>query len=142
MRSRRSNKPWHHRVLYFPHRRLWIMECSCKVWCRPCSRRPTPRLHSRPSWRLRQEGEMEQYLEEKKALQKRPTAKFQWQDKKKAVYQAPQRLITTSSAQRPQDQGLSETSAGSPAWSASPSNDSSSSASNRKTRKASSPSSS
>ncbi|MQL90465.1 hypothetical protein Taro_023055 [Colocasia esculenta] len=35
----------------------------------------------------RQEGEMEQYLEEKKASQKRPTATFQWQDKKKAVYQ-------------------------------------------------------
>ncbi|MQL71563.1 hypothetical protein Taro_003897 [Colocasia esculenta] len=40
-------------VLYFPHRRLWIMECSCKVWCRPCRRKPTPRLHSRLSWRLR-----------------------------------------------------------------------------------------
>ncbi|MQM15149.1 hypothetical protein Taro_048088 [Colocasia esculenta] len=45
-------------------------------------------------------------------------------------------------AQRPQDQGLSETSAGSPAWSASPSSCISSSASYRKTRKASSPSSS
>ncbi|MQL84228.1 hypothetical protein Taro_016724 [Colocasia esculenta] len=32
----------------------------------------------------RQEGEMEQYLEEKKASQKRPTATFQRQDKKKA----------------------------------------------------------
>ncbi|MQL85542.1 hypothetical protein Taro_018066, partial [Colocasia esculenta] len=120
----------------------------------------------------RQEGEMEQYLEEKKASQKRPTATFQQQDKKKAVYQAPQRPVTTSSAQceegvsplredawwfrvlddcgkalevrkqRPQDQGLSETSAGSPARSASPSSGSSSSASYRKTRKASSPSSS
>ncbi|MQL94409.1 hypothetical protein Taro_027064 [Colocasia esculenta] len=49
----------------------------------------------------RQEGEMEQYLEEKKASQKRPAAMFQWQDKKKAVYQAPQRLVTTSSAQVP-----------------------------------------
>ncbi|MQM21290.1 hypothetical protein Taro_054327 [Colocasia esculenta] len=28
------------------------MECSCRVWCRPCRRRPTPRLHSRLSWRL------------------------------------------------------------------------------------------
>ncbi|MQL82576.1 hypothetical protein Taro_015050 [Colocasia esculenta] len=44
--------------------------------------------------------------------------------------------------QRPQDQGLSETSAGSPARSASPRSGSSSSASYRKTRKASSPSSS
>ncbi|MQL93705.1 hypothetical protein Taro_026335 [Colocasia esculenta] len=43
--------------------------------------------------------------------------------------------------QRPQDQGLPKTSAGSPARSASPS-DSDSSASYRKTRKASSPSSS
>ncbi|MQL73081.1 hypothetical protein Taro_005423 [Colocasia esculenta] len=36
-----------------------------------------------------QEGEMQQYLEEKKASQKRPAATFQRQDKKKAVYQAP-----------------------------------------------------
>ncbi|MQM02385.1 hypothetical protein Taro_035153 [Colocasia esculenta] len=49
----------------------------------------------------RQEGEMEQYLEEKKALRKRPTPMFQRQDKKKAVYQAPQRPVTTSSAQVP-----------------------------------------
>ncbi|MQM12543.1 hypothetical protein Taro_045462, partial [Colocasia esculenta] len=49
----------------------------------------------------RQEGEMQQYLEEKKALQKRPAATFQWQDKKKAVYQAPQHPVTTSSAQVP-----------------------------------------
>ncbi|MQM05085.1 hypothetical protein Taro_037893 [Colocasia esculenta] len=37
----------------------------------------------------RQEGEMEQYLEEKKASQKRPAATFQRQDKKKIVYQTP-----------------------------------------------------
>ncbi|MQM07382.1 hypothetical protein Taro_040222, partial [Colocasia esculenta] len=107
------------------------------------------------------EGEMQQYLEEKKASQKRPAATFQQQDKKKAVYQAPKHPVTTSSAQedtrwfrvlddcgemlevwkqRPQDQGLSETLAGSPARSSSPSNGSSSSASYRKTRKASSPS--
>ncbi|MQL86318.1 hypothetical protein Taro_018854 [Colocasia esculenta] len=49
----------------------------------------------------RQEGEMEQYLEEKKASQKRPAATFQRQDKKKAVYQAPQHPVTTSSAQVP-----------------------------------------
>ncbi|MQM18989.1 hypothetical protein Taro_051989 [Colocasia esculenta] len=49
----------------------------------------------------RQEGEMQQYLEEKKASQKRPAATFQWQDKKKAVYQAPQCPVTTSSAQVP-----------------------------------------
>ncbi|MQL88772.1 hypothetical protein Taro_021339 [Colocasia esculenta] len=33
----------------------------------------------------RQEGEMEQYLEEKKASQKRPAATFQRQDKRKTV---------------------------------------------------------
>ncbi|MQM04157.1 hypothetical protein Taro_036953 [Colocasia esculenta] len=108
------------------------MECSCKVLCKPCRRRLTLRLHSKPSWRLRkelmygglhyyvygmktarlmllgtmafdhrtldealsaacrQEGEMEQYLEEKKASQKRPAATFQRQDKKKAVYQTQQ----------------------------------------------------
>ncbi|MQL95943.1 hypothetical protein Taro_028611, partial [Colocasia esculenta] len=49
----------------------------------------------------RQEGDMEQYLEEKKASQKRPAATFQRQDKKKAVYQAPQRPLTTGSAQVP-----------------------------------------
>ncbi|MQM22304.1 hypothetical protein Taro_055354 [Colocasia esculenta] len=38
----------------------------------------------------RQEGEMEQYLEEKKASQKRPATTFQRQDKKKAVYQTQQ----------------------------------------------------
>ncbi|MQM23216.1 hypothetical protein Taro_056279 [Colocasia esculenta] len=44
------------------------------------------------------EGEMQQYLEEKKASQKRPAATFQRQDKKKAVYQAPQHPVTTSNA--------------------------------------------
>ncbi|MQM17554.1 hypothetical protein Taro_050526 [Colocasia esculenta] len=128
MRIGRSNRPRHHRVLYFPHRRLWIMEYSCKVWCKPCKRRLILRHHSRHNWRLRkelmysglhccvpglmttrlmllktmafdhrtldealsaacrQEGEMEQYLEEKKASQKRTAATFQRQDKKKAVY--------------------------------------------------------
>ncbi|MQL77946.1 hypothetical protein Taro_010365, partial [Colocasia esculenta] len=102
--SGRSSRPRHCKVLYFPHRRLWIMEYSCKVWCKPCRHRLLPRQHSRHSWRLRlvafdhrtldealsaacrQEGEMEQYLEEKKASQKRPLATFQRQDKKKAVY--------------------------------------------------------
>ncbi|MQL71506.1 hypothetical protein Taro_003826 [Colocasia esculenta] len=54
----------------------------------------------------RQEGEMQQYLEEKKASQKRPAATFQRQDKKKAVYQAPQRPVTTSSAQVPSQRSL------------------------------------
>ncbi|MQL92185.1 hypothetical protein Taro_024805 [Colocasia esculenta] len=89
-----------------------------------------------------QEGEMEKYLEEKKASQKRPTTTFQRQDKKKAVYQTQQRSVAVGSTQRLQDQGLSETSAGNPVRSASPSTGSGSSASYRKTRKASSPSSS
>ncbi|MQL73220.1 hypothetical protein Taro_005557 [Colocasia esculenta] len=54
----------------------------------------------------RQEGEMQQYLEEKKASQKRPVATFQREDKKKAVYQAPQRPVTTSSAQVPSQRSL------------------------------------
>ncbi|MQL82700.1 hypothetical protein Taro_015170 [Colocasia esculenta] len=214
------------RVLYFPHRRLWIMEYSCKVWCKPCRRRLILRQHSRHSWRLRlyqakfvpehihdrmeqeflslaqgsmtvleyearfselskyaphivayerkktkkfvmglkpslrtrlvafdhrtleealsvayrQEGEMEQYLEEKKASQKRPVATVSplredtWRYRMLDDYGK----VLEVRKQRPQDQELSETSVGSPARSASPS----SSASYRKTRKASSPSSS
>ncbi|MQL94513.1 hypothetical protein Taro_027163 [Colocasia esculenta] len=145
VRSGRSSRPRHLKVLYFPHRRLWIMGYSCKVWCKPCKRRLILRLHSKHSWRLsaacKQEGEMKHYLEEKKASQKRPTTTFQRQDKKKAVYQTQQRSVAVGNAQRPQDQGLSETSAGSPARSASPSSGSGSNASDRKTRKALSPSS-
>ncbi|MQL71592.1 hypothetical protein Taro_003918 [Colocasia esculenta] len=48
-----------------------------------------------------QEGEMEQYLEEKKASQKRPAATFQPQDKKKAVYQTQQRSVAVGNAQVP-----------------------------------------
>ncbi|MQL69570.1 hypothetical protein Taro_001873, partial [Colocasia esculenta] len=50
--SGRSSRPRHRKVLYFPHRCLWIMEYSCKVWCKPCRRRLIPRQHSRHSWRL------------------------------------------------------------------------------------------
>ncbi|MQL92416.1 hypothetical protein Taro_025038 [Colocasia esculenta] len=50
--SGRSSRPRHRRVLYIPHRCLWIMEYSCKVWCKPCRRRLIPRQHSRHSWRL------------------------------------------------------------------------------------------
>ncbi|MQL71745.1 hypothetical protein Taro_004085 [Colocasia esculenta] len=89
---------------------------------------------------------MEQYLEEKKASQKRPAVTFQRQDKKKTVYQTPQRSVTINSSQmlevreqRPQDQRLPKTSTRSSAWSASPSS-SGSRASYGKTRKASSPS--
>ncbi|MQM11502.1 hypothetical protein Taro_044409 [Colocasia esculenta] len=49
----------------------------------------------------RQKGEMEQYLEEKKASQKRPAATFQRQDKKKAVYQTQQRSVAVGSSQVP-----------------------------------------
>ncbi|MQM04498.1 hypothetical protein Taro_037294 [Colocasia esculenta] len=52
---RRSNRPRHREALCFPHHRQWTMECSCKVWCRPCRPRHTPRQHSRPSWRPRRE---------------------------------------------------------------------------------------
>ncbi|MQL68504.1 hypothetical protein Taro_000782 [Colocasia esculenta] len=117
--SGRSSRPRHLQVLYFPHRHLWTMEYSCKVWCKPYRRRLIPRQHSRHSWRLRlvafdhrtldealsaacrQEGEMEQYLEENKASQKRPAATFQRQDKKKMVYQTPQRSVTVGSSQVP-----------------------------------------
>ncbi|MQM05450.1 hypothetical protein Taro_038262 [Colocasia esculenta] len=47
----------------------------------------------------RQEGEMEQYLEEKKASQKRPAAPFQRQERKKATFQSPQRLVASHSGQ-------------------------------------------
>ncbi|MQM03841.1 hypothetical protein Taro_036632 [Colocasia esculenta] len=40
---------------------------------------------------------MEQYLEEKKASQKGSTPPFQWQDRKKAAYQSPQRPVAASS---------------------------------------------
>ncbi|MQL76902.1 hypothetical protein Taro_009316 [Colocasia esculenta] len=43
---------------------------------------------------------MEQYLEEKKASQKRPTATFQRQDKKKTVYQTPQKPMTVSALRK------------------------------------------
>ncbi|MQM13488.1 hypothetical protein Taro_046413, partial [Colocasia esculenta] len=46
-----------------------------------------------------QDGEIEQYLEEKKASQKRPTAPFQRQEKKKVAYQSPQCPVATGSRQ-------------------------------------------
>ncbi|MQL73543.1 hypothetical protein Taro_005895 [Colocasia esculenta] len=49
----------------------------------------------------RHEGEMEQYLEEKKASQKRPAAPFQRQDRKKAAFQSPQRPVASGSSQVP-----------------------------------------
>ncbi|MQM14920.1 hypothetical protein Taro_047854, partial [Colocasia esculenta] len=58
-------------------------------------------LHEALSVACRQEGEMEQYLEEKKASQKRPAATFQRQDKKKMVYQTPQRTVAVGSSQVP-----------------------------------------
>ncbi|MQL84417.1 hypothetical protein Taro_016926 [Colocasia esculenta] len=44
---------------------------------------------------------MEQYLEEKKASQKRPAATFQRQDKRKTVYQTPQKQVAISNYQVP-----------------------------------------
>ncbi|MQL69604.1 hypothetical protein Taro_001890 [Colocasia esculenta] len=49
----------------------------------------------------RQEGEMEQYLEEKKASQKRLAVTFQRQDKKKTVYQTPQKPVAVRNSQVP-----------------------------------------
>ncbi|MQM05103.1 hypothetical protein Taro_037909, partial [Colocasia esculenta] len=49
------------------------------------------------SMACRQESEMEQYLEEKKASQKRSAPPFQRQDKKKAAYQSPQHPVAASS---------------------------------------------
>ncbi|MQM21237.1 hypothetical protein Taro_054273 [Colocasia esculenta] len=108
VRSRRSSRPQHRRVLYFPHRRLWIMECSCKAMqtqahtqaAVPAQLEAQERADVRWASLLRTlfeddavdvawdefEGEMEQYLEEKKASHKRPATTFQRQDKKKAVY--------------------------------------------------------
>ncbi|MQM22089.1 hypothetical protein Taro_055137 [Colocasia esculenta] len=48
-----------------------------------------------------QEGEMEQYLEEKKASQKRPAAPFQRQERKKAAFQSLQRPVASGSSQVP-----------------------------------------
>ncbi|MQM17612.1 hypothetical protein Taro_050584, partial [Colocasia esculenta] len=59
------------------------------------------RLDEALSISYRQEGEMEQYLEEKKASQKRPAATFQRQDKKKTVYQTPQKPVAVSNSQVP-----------------------------------------
>ncbi|MQM09776.1 hypothetical protein Taro_042653 [Colocasia esculenta] len=47
----------------------------------------------------RQEGEMEQYLEEKKVSQKRLAAPFQRQDRKKAAFQSPQCPVASGSSQ-------------------------------------------
>ncbi|MQM09271.1 hypothetical protein Taro_042140 [Colocasia esculenta] len=45
----------------------------------------------------RQESEMDQYLEEKRAAQKRSAPPFQRQDRKKAVYQSPQHPVAATS---------------------------------------------
>ncbi|MQL84373.1 hypothetical protein Taro_016876 [Colocasia esculenta] len=58
----------------------------------------------------RQEGEMEQYLEEKKASQKRPAAPFQRKESKKAAFQSPREVSVEQhqpqqQCQRQDDQG-------------------------------------
>ncbi|MQM15680.1 hypothetical protein Taro_048632, partial [Colocasia esculenta] len=70
--SGRSSRPRHRQVLYFLHRRLWTMECSCKVWCKPCRRRLIPRQHSRHSWRPRRALEKELKHLSKEQIQKKP----------------------------------------------------------------------
>ncbi|MQM23703.1 hypothetical protein Taro_056770 [Colocasia esculenta] len=49
----------------------------------------------------RQEGELEQYLGEKKASQKRPATPFQRQERKKAAFQSPQHPVASGSSQVP-----------------------------------------
>ncbi|MQM19252.1 hypothetical protein Taro_052253, partial [Colocasia esculenta] len=67
--------PWWSRLVAFDHRTLdEALSAAC-----------------------RQESEMDQYLEEKKATQKRSAPPFQRHDRKKAVYQSPQRLVAASS---------------------------------------------
>ncbi|MQM12122.1 hypothetical protein Taro_045035 [Colocasia esculenta] len=51
---------------------------------------------------------MEQYLEEKKASQKRPAATFQRQDKKKAVYQTQQRSVAVAREDAQQAEHVTE----------------------------------
>ncbi|MQL68053.1 hypothetical protein Taro_000303, partial [Colocasia esculenta] len=153
MRIRVSNRPQHPRVLptLRLHSRLsWRLRLRSEPTC------GGPRCYVLGSrmvlWRLvafdhrtleqalsaacRQEGEMEQYLEEKKASQKRPAAPFQRQEKKKATFQSPLRPVASGSGQVPSQRSPN----GSPMWT-SPSS-SSSSASDRTTRETSSPSSS
>ncbi|MQL89227.1 hypothetical protein Taro_021809 [Colocasia esculenta] len=48
-----------------------------------------------------QEGEMEQYLEEKKASQNRPAVPFQRQERKKVAFQSPQCPVASGSSQVP-----------------------------------------
>ncbi|MQL87250.1 hypothetical protein Taro_019789, partial [Colocasia esculenta] len=54
----------------------------------------------------KQESEMDQYLEEKKTVQKRFVPPFQRQDRKTIVYQSPQRLVEASSQQAVTPQSL------------------------------------
>ncbi|MQL98461.1 hypothetical protein Taro_031171 [Colocasia esculenta] len=106
MRRGVSSRPQHPRVLrYFLHHHLWIMAYSCMAWLRLQLQFPRSiAMVARPSWRdealsaaYRQESEMDQYIEEKRAAQKRSAPPFQRQDKKKAVvYQSPQHPVAPS----------------------------------------------
>ncbi|MQM22607.1 hypothetical protein Taro_055663 [Colocasia esculenta] len=75
----------------------WMREIEKIFWAVRCADEDKVTLATY----MLQEGEMEQYLEEKKALQKRPAAPFQWQDKKKAAYQTLQHPVVASSTQLP-----------------------------------------
>ncbi|MQM14006.1 hypothetical protein Taro_046934 [Colocasia esculenta] len=113
-----SSRPQHPKVpRYSLHHHLWITTCSCKAWSRQCRLGLRRRRHYmlncrhklrlqlqfprsmvmvvRPSRRAcRQESEMDQYLEEQRASQKRSAPPFQRQDMKKAeVYQSPQHPV-------------------------------------------------
>ncbi|MQL76114.1 hypothetical protein Taro_008501 [Colocasia esculenta] len=122
MRRGVNSRLQHPRVpRYFLHHHLWTMACSCKAWSRRC--RPSHRLmlHCKLNCRhrlklqlqfprikamvalstaWRQESEMDQYIEKKRAAQKRLVPPFQRQDRKKAVvYQQPQHSIAAPSQQ-------------------------------------------
>ncbi|MQL72043.1 hypothetical protein Taro_004361 [Colocasia esculenta] len=63
--SRRRNRPRHREALYFPHRRLWITEYSCKVWDKPCIRRPgRPRAPARVFALARKDAEQAEHVTE------------------------------------------------------------------------------
>ncbi|MQM00316.1 hypothetical protein Taro_033048 [Colocasia esculenta] len=110
VRSGRSSRPRHRRVLYFPHSRLWIMECSYKAM--------QTQAHTQAALQAQ--------------LEAHERADVWWAS-----------LLRTWFEDGAVDVAWDEfTSAGSSAWSVSPSSGSSSSASYRKTRKALSPSSS
>ncbi|MQL71004.1 hypothetical protein Taro_003321 [Colocasia esculenta] len=108
VRIRVSSRPQHPRVLSEPTcggPRYYVLGLRMMLW-RPSLRMRLVAFDHRTleqtlSAACRQEGEMEQYLEEKKASQKRPAAPFQRQERKKAAFQSPQRPVASGSSQVP-----------------------------------------